>query len=169
MSAGISRLRVSSWPKGGAVWSVRCVRRVARPATPDDCCYVTTVTSVTTPTAWTRPFLPYLKEPGSASGGSTCQSVQVLSLTVCVFSSLWRCVFSSGVCGVSSVAPPPPGYTVIGRVTTVAVDHVTVWAAVLCVRDSTHRMTSSCSVSSVTGNTHTHISGHFEPDILRDQ
>lgn len=106
MSAGISRLRVSSWPKGGAVWSVRCVRRVARPATPDDCCYVTTVTSVTTPTAWTRPFLPYLKEPGSASGGSTCQSVQVLSLTVCVFSSLTVCVLLRCVwcvqCGSSS-------------------------------------------------------------------
>lgn len=64
------------------------------------------------------------------------------------------CALSSGVSGVFSVAPPLLGCAVIGRTTIAAVDRVAVSDAVHCVRDSTHTMNSSCSVSSVTGNTH---------------
>ena len=56
----------------------------------------------------------------------TCQSDSVFVVLKCVLSSLTVCMLSSGVCGVSSVAPPPLGCTVIGRITTVAVDHVIV-------------------------------------------
>lgn len=96
----VFRLRGWSSPKGGAVWSVRCVRRVGRPATLGDCYYVTTVTSATTPTAWTRPSTQYLKEPGSASGRSTCQSsvshLTVTLLSVVIYLTVYvspRCVW----------------------------------------------------------------------------
>lgn len=71
------------------------MKLAARPVTLDDCCCATTVTSVTTPTAWTRPFTQSLKEPGSASGGVVFLS----QLGMSVLASLPEClsVLSSGV------------------------------------------------------------------------
>lgn len=60
------------------------------------------------------------------------------------------------------MAPPLLGCAVIGRITTVVVDHVAVLDAVRCVSNSTCTMNSSCSVSNVTGNTHVTAEGLHE-------
>lgn len=144
------------------------MKPVVRPVTQDDCCCVTTVTSATTPTAWTLLFTLCLKEPGSASGRVVFLHQLWTPLwapsSVCV--CVYVCVLSSGVSGVCSVAPPLLGCAVTGRTTTAAVDRVVVSDVVHCVRDSTHTMNSSCSVSSVTGNTRTHFTTESRQDNL---
>lgn len=70
------------------------MKLAVRPVTLDDCCYVMTVTSVTTPTVWTHPFTQSLKEPGSASGRVVFLSQ--LGMPVPGFSSLSVSVLSSG-------------------------------------------------------------------------
>lgn len=140
------------------------MKPVVRPVTQDDCCCVMTVTSATTPTAWTLLFTPSLKEPGSASGRVVF--LHQLWTPPWALSSVCVCALSSGVSGVCSVAPPLLGCAVIGRTTTAAVDRVVVSDVVHCVRDSTHTMNSSCSVSSVTGNTRTHFTTESQHENL---
>lgn len=71
------------------------------------------------------------------------------------------CPCSTGVCGASSVARPRPVRTASGRTTTAAVDPAPVSPAALSAREPTRMMTSFCSASSVTGNTHTFFSRFF--------
>lgn len=54
--------------KAGVAWSAQCARPAAKPRIQAACCFVTTVTSATTPTAWIHHCRTCPKTAGSANG-----------------------------------------------------------------------------------------------------